>query len=233
MDMARTNPIADKDKKPVSQETMNAFHNGDSVAFEAFGDDADAAQGLIRATVTTGNIIDQGFETYKYTPEFLDEFIAQFMARQPARRRLPVLNSHDRSAVLGSIHSITREGRLITFEMQFEMANPSAVEIFNLVSNRHIQGVSMGYFVDERERLNRRNQPDYQVTKARLFEVSITAFPANNSARVTSVEADTNANQEQDALGTLLEVANLLEVERQANNEASLREIAASLRVKS
>ena len=200
--------------------------------------DTEETAGRMVATVTTGVVVEGPFGVkYKYAPEFMDEWIGEFMARQERDRRLPMPYNHDIDNILGSVHRIEREGRVLRFYAQFEMENQNSREVFNLLRNRHISGVSMGYRVEETENPPRRDSPvDFIITKARLDEISVTPMPRNTSAKVRQVEADASkveVAENDDGLSQLMEAADIMKQEREAAKMSELGKVAEMLRAQS
>ena len=101
-------------------------------------------------------------------------------------RSLPLLWSHDRSQVLGSVRSITADGEGLRIKARLNLDVARAREVRSMLANGDINGLSIGF---QRLKDEARSGGVRHITKAALREVSVVAIPAVPGSRVTSVRS--------------------------------------------
>lgn len=99
-------------------------------------------------------------------------------------RSLPLLWSHDRSQVLGSVRSITPDGEGLRIKARLNLDIARAREVRSMLANGDISGLSVGF---QRLKDEVRAGGVRHITRAKLNEVSIVALPAVPGSIVTSV----------------------------------------------
>lgn len=102
------------------------------------------------------------------------------------RKSLPLLWNHNASEVIGSIKTVTDDNNGLWVEGKINLEVAKANEVYSLLKNGDVTGMSIGFLVKKSER----NKDGVTVLKELdLFEASITPIPANPAAQVVSVKA--------------------------------------------
>lgn len=101
-------------------------------------------------------------------------------------RSLPLLWSHDRSQVLGSVRSITPDGEGLRIKARLNLDIARAREVRSMLANGDINGLSIGFQPLKHEV---RAGGVKHFTRVQLREVSVVAIPAVPGSRVTSVRS--------------------------------------------
>lgn len=101
-------------------------------------------------------------------------------------RSLPLLWSHDRSQVLGSVRSITADGEGLRIKARLNLDVARAREVRSMLANGDVNGLSIGFQPMKHEV---RAGGVKHFTRVQLREVSIVAFAAVPGSRVTSVRS--------------------------------------------
>lgn len=99
-------------------------------------------------------------------------------------RSLPLLWSHDRTQVLGSVRSIMPDGAGLRIKARLNLDIARAREVRSMLANGDINGLSIGF---QRFRDEARAGGVRHITKAKLNEVSVVALPSVPGSTVTSV----------------------------------------------
>lgn len=99
-------------------------------------------------------------------------------------RTLPLLWSHDRSQVLGSVRSITPDGEGLRIKARLNLDVQRAREIRSMLAAGDIAGLSIGF---QRLKDEARSGGVRHITRAKLHEVSVVALPSVPGSVVTSV----------------------------------------------
>lgn len=94
---------------------------------------------------------------------------------------LPLLVNHNPDQIIGSAENVRLDGDKLRARLRFAKT-PKAEEIFSLVRDGHLSGVSIGYMVDASERTGERGgEAIFTATRWRLLEATITPIPADHS----------------------------------------------------
>lgn len=101
-------------------------------------------------------------------------------------RSLPLLWSHDRAQVLGSVRSITPDGEGLRIRARLNLDVQRAREVRSMLASGDISGLSIGF---QRLKDEARAGGVRHITRAKLNEVSVVAIPAVPGSVVTSVRA--------------------------------------------
>lgn len=101
-------------------------------------------------------------------------------------RSLPLLWSHDRAQVVGSVTSITPEADGLKVRGKLNMEVQRAREVRAMLVAGDISGMSIGF---RRLKDEARTGGVRHITQAQLLEISFVAVPSVPGSRVTSVRA--------------------------------------------
>ena len=105
---------------------------------------------------------------------------------------------------------------------------PSAKDMYTRLTNKLIDGISIGY---QTERATYNRDGNRLLHEVSLFEISLVTFPANDAARVSSVKAAQAEAAGIAVISALSSITSQLKRGRvfSANNESTLRDVHASI----
>lgn len=107
-------------------------------------------------------------------------------------RTIPLLWQHDCGNPIGKIIEIRQDTNGLYIVASLCMAIQKAQEIFVLLKEGIISGMSIGYSVVDCEVEKHCNKTVRRIIKACLWEISLVTFPANCRARITNVTSNNN-----------------------------------------
>lgn len=110
-----------------------------------------------------------------------------------------MLADHDRSRVIGVLDTTDDQGDSVTGALRFGRTQ-AANEAFMQAEDGILDGLSVGYRVIDGRDLVEDGKNVFEVTRAALFEVSLVAWPADSTARVTTVTASSRGTDLMNAL---------------------------------
>lgn len=128
------------------------------------------------------------------------------------KKKVPVmLWSHDDSQPIGVWSKVEEDEKGLYVEGKLLIGtNEKAREVYDLIKNGAISGLSIGYTVDEREY----NEKGIRIIKrATLFEISLVSIPCNDEARIISVKS-------LKSLENIRDIEDYLKSKNLTNNEA-------------
>lgn len=172
-------------------DTTAPMNSRDSVQLIALTETRDApAHPTLECVEVRFSPVDDGRELEGIAVRFdvIDAYRTSFdrNAFKWEGRSLPLLWSHDRSQVLGSVRSITpdREGLRIKAKLNLDVQR--AREVRSMLAAGDINGLSIGF-----QRIKDQPRPGgiRHITEARLREVSVVAMPAVPGSNVTNVRS--------------------------------------------
>ncbi|BAQ17435.1 HK97 family phage prohead protease [Methyloceanibacter caenitepidi] len=105
---------------------------------------------------------------------------------QIGRDPVPMFWSHNPSEVIGKWDQLSEDATGLRVQGKITLSNTAAREIFELVKDGAVRGLSIGYRTKSAERTKRGNR---LLTEIQLLEVSLVALPANSSAKLISVKS--------------------------------------------
>jgi HK97 family phage major capsid protein/HK97 family phage prohead protease len=117
-----------------------------------------------------------GYEVLDHSPEAVD------LSR--ARPSLPLLFNHDVDSIVGSAESVRVEGGKLRATLHFA-ETARGEEVFALVRDGHLRGVSVGYQIDRAEQTGELDgNPVFTVRKWTVLESTLTPIPADVSVGI-------------------------------------------------
>jgi len=122
------------------------------------------------------------------------------------KKVIPLLWQHDMTNPIGRITQITQDdtGLYIVGELCLEIKQGR--EVFALLKDKIISGLSVGYSpIDYEFMIDRNGNRIRKIIKATLWEVSLVTFPANADAQITNLFDDNSTNNICDELENYIE----------------------------
>lgn len=113
------------------------------------------------------------------------------------RKAIPVLWNHEQGSVIGKLQSAVEDAAGLYVSGKLNLAVDKAREVYSLMKNGDVSGMSIGYAVRLSEPLQDGTR---KLKKIELFEASIVAVPCNELAQVLDVKNTETEEQEMDKL---------------------------------
>ena len=128
---------------------------------------------------------------------------AEALDRQVRQRnlRLPFLSDHENrvESILGQISRLRKTEQGVEAEGSFHLQTQRSTDVYNLFKAGMATDVSIGAFIVARREPNaseKRKGAREVLTELELFELSAVAMGADKSAKVTTLNADTEKTQD-------------------------------------
>ena len=105
---------------------------------------------------------------------------------------LPLLyghDFHDPYSNIGAVTSAEEDAKGLKIVAQFDMDNPKAKQVFNLVARKRITQMSFAYEVIEGESVTTEDDWHYEIRKVKLYEISVVPIGANQETAITAVKS--------------------------------------------
>lgn len=105
---------------------------------------------------------------------------------------LPLLyghDFHDPYSNIGAVTSAEEDAKGLKIVAQFDMDNPKAKQVFNLVARKRITQMSFAYEVVEGESVTTEDDWHYEIRKVKLYEISVVPIGANQETAITAVKS--------------------------------------------
>nr|DAU46532.1 MAG TPA: prohead serine protease [Caudoviricetes sp.] len=105
---------------------------------------------------------------------------------------LPLLyghDFHDPYSNIGAVTSAEEDSKGLKIVAQFDMDNPKAKQVFNLVARKRITQMSFAYEVVEGESVTTEDDWHYEIRKVKLYEISVVPIGANQETAITAVKS--------------------------------------------
>lgn len=97
---------------------------------------------------------------------------------------------HDPYSNIGAVTSAEEDAKGLKIVAQFDMDNPKAKQVFNLVARKRITQMSFAYEVVEGESVTTEDKDwYYEIRKVKLYEVSVVPIGANQETAITAVKS--------------------------------------------
>ena len=96
---------------------------------------------------------------------------------------------HDPYSNIGAVTSAEEDAKGLKIVAQFDMDNPKAKQVFNLVARKRITQMSFAYEVVEGESVTTEDDWHYEIRKVKLYEVSVVPIGANQETAITAVKS--------------------------------------------
>lgn len=177
---------------------------------------ADETKRTIAAALSSDEPIERsfGFEILSHERGAVD-----LSRAQPA---LPLLFNHDPDQPIGSATNVRIEGGKLRADLRFAKTLKGE-EIFRLVSDNHISGVSIGYSINKMDQTGERSgMPIYTATKWCIYETSVAPIPADHQGAGIGRSLNFNSGVTMETQNTRIDPAmqgRVLASERERVNE--------------
>lgn len=108
------------------------------------------------------------------------------------QKQVKLLFNHDKNFVIGVIKFIEQDEKGLFFIAELLDGVQLAEEVYIMLKNQALNGVSIGYYVEDYEK----NKKGNKILKTiDLLEISIVTFPANEKATIEQVKSADSINE--------------------------------------
>lgn len=154
--------------------------------------DFDNGLGIISGYASCFNVVDQGSDLIlpgSYTQTIADT--KALVASGKQKYLLPFLWQHDPEKPIGGVTDLIQDNYGLKFTAQLLLSIGKAVEVWCLLKDKVISGISIGYDVMDGGAMYL--QGVRNISKIKLWELSVVTFPMCTQATVTSVKSKREA----------------------------------------
>jgi HK97 family phage prohead protease len=124
---------------------------------------------------------------------------AWHMARSP----LPIIFRHDRNEIIGEVKQWIEDEKGVFIDGELDLNVSKAREVYSLLKRGLLNYLSPG-FITRKD--SYRSDGKHQIDYGDVYEASITAWPANFEAEITSVKEQTEGLSAEDAMSKIREI---------------------------
>ncbi|WBB59346.1 HK97 family phage prohead protease [Streptomyces sp. WMMC500] len=144
------------------------------------------AGGTHEGRTISGTLATYGMRVHPHGPWYAVR-LSPGALRIPAElSAVKLLDSHDDRAIIGSLAELDDDGGRV--RGVFRVATTAAAtDVLTLVSEGHVDGLSVGYRVLDGREVIEQEEEVFEVTAAELFEVSVVGWPADSTARIGEI----------------------------------------------